>query len=166
MMEAKQKRRARSESSQGFTLIEVVAVLIILGILGVVIVSRVSSTSVYSVKSQAEVLKSHIRYAQTMAMGTGIVWGINIPNSKQYFLFRDNDTTNTVILPGADNNPVVLEAKEPSLSTGTIRFDGKGTPVDPSGNSITTVPAATIVVSMTGAPSETIIITRNTGFIP
>ena len=165
-MKTKQTERVQSKSSQGFTLIEVIAVLIILGILGVVVASRVSSTGAYSVKSQAEVLKSHIRYAQTMAMGTGIIWGINISDSKQYSLFRDNDTTKTVVLPGANSNPVVLEANGPSLSTDTIRFGGKGAPVDVIGDSIQTIPAATVTVSMTGVPSETITITRNTGFIP
>lgn len=164
-MEANQKERDRSINTGGFTLIEAIAVLIILGILGVVIASRVSSTSTYSVKSQAEALKSHIRYAQAMAMGTGSVWGINL-SSKQYSLFRDNVTTSTVILPGAESNPVVLEENGPSLSTGTIRFNGYGAPVDESGASITTIPAATVTVSMTGEPDEIITITRNTGFIP
>jgi prepilin-type N-terminal cleavage/methylation domain-containing protein len=156
MMETKQKERVRSKSNQGFTLIEAIAVLIILGILGVVIASRVSSTSTYSVKSQAEVLKSHIRYAQTMAMSTGIIWGINIPDSKQYFLFRGTVAT-PVILPGADSNPVVLEANGPSLSTGTVRFDGKGSPV------VGYTPSFTVTM---GGETETINITQNTGFIP
>jgi len=161
MMETKQKERVRSKSNQGFTLIEVIAVLIILGILGVVIASRTSSTSTYSVKSQAEAFKSHIRYAQSRAMATDSIWGITVSDDKHYSLFRvkvDNSTV-TVLLPGADSNPVVLKEDEPSLSpsSGTISFDGKGSPI------VGYTPSFT--VSM-GGETETINITQNTGFIP
>jgi MSHA pilin protein MshC len=162
MMESKKKGRVRSKSNQGFTLIEVVAVLIILGILGVVVVSRMSSTSTYGVKSQAEVLKSHIRYAQTMAMGTGTIWGIDVDDSKRYYLFKGT-TANMVILPGADSNPVILKANEPSLSTGTVRFNGKGSPVNADGILIDDY---TIFKVSMGGEEEEIKITRNTGFIP
>ena len=165
-MAHRQKEKAQTAGNQGFTLIEVIAVLIVLGVLGVVIVSQMSSTSMFSVKSQADALKGHIRYAQTMAVGTGVIWGINISHSKQYSLFRDNDVTKIVVLPGADTNPIVLDSNGPSLSTGIIRFGDKGRPVDSAGNAITTTPAATITVSMAGTPSETILVTRNTGFIP
>lgn len=146
----------------GFTLIEVVAVLVILGILAVVVANRATSTSTYSVRSQAAALKSHIRYAQTRAMATESIWGITI-SAKQYALFRDDDTTKTVMLPGAESNPVVLKANEPSLSSGAIRFDGKGRPVDTGGAPISG--DTTFTVSMAGE-TETITITQNTGFIP
>lgn len=156
MMETKQKGRVRSKSNQGFTLIEVIAVLIILGILGVVIATRVSSTSTYSVKSQAAAFKSHIRYAQTMAMGTDSIWGITVSDSKHYFLFKGNEST-MVVLPGAESNQVELKADEPSfLSTGTVRFDGKGSPI------VGDTPSFTVAM---GEEKEVINITQNTGFI-
>jgi prepilin-type N-terminal cleavage/methylation domain-containing protein len=150
------KKNIPGKNNLGFTLIEVIAVLIILGIIGVVIISRTSSNVIYSVKSQADILKSHIRYAQTMAMNTGIIWGINITGGKTYALFRDDDTTKTVLLPGVNSNPVVLESDDPSLSAGTVRFDEKGSPIDGG---------ASFTVSKAGE-TETITITPNTGFIP
>lgn len=155
-MQLKENIKKRIRNNRGFTLIEVIAVLITIGIIAVVIVSRGSSTSTYSVKSVAAALKSHIRYAQTMAMSTNSIWGINVSDNKHYSLFRGTTAT-TVILPGADSNPVELGAKEPSLSIGTVSFDGKGSPVAGYTPSFT--------VSMDGE-TEAINITQNTGFIP
>ena len=163
MIEKKAKKREPNKHCRGFTLVEVLVVLLLLGTIGVVIASRVSSTGLYSVKSEAAALKSHLRYAQTMAMSTNLIWGLSI-GSKQYSLFRDNNTSDTVILPGAESDPVVLPGNAPSLSSaGPIRFNGMGTPVDAGGNAIAS--NATITVSMDGE-SETITITKNTGFIP
>lgn len=160
-MRTNQVTRDRQKNCRGFTLIEVIAVLIILGIVAAVIVSRMTTTASYSIKSQAEVLKGHIRYAQSLAMATDSIWGINISDSKQYSLFKGTTGT-TVILPGAGSNPVVLDAAGPSLSTGIIYFGSRGRPVDALGNSITPAP---ITVSMTGEPNEVINIEANTGFI-
>ena len=127
-MQLKEIIKKRIRNNRGFTLIEAIAVLITIGIIAAVVVSRVSSTSTYSVKSVAAALKSHIRYAQTMAMSTNSIWGINISDSKHYSLFRGTTAT-TVVLPGADSNPVALEANAPSLNPSTVSFDGNGSPV-------------------------------------
>ena len=154
MMKTAEIMRDRLKNSKGFTLIEVIAVLVILTIVSAVILSRGSSTGDYDVKSRAEAIKSHIRYAQSQAMATGSILGIYIQDSKHYYLFKGTTAT-MVSLPGADSNPVFLGTSGPSLSTGTISFDAMGAP---SG-------VASVTVSMSGVPSELITITQNTGYI-
>ena len=77
----------------GFTTIEVIAVLIIVGVIAAVVVSRFTGTSTYSVPSVAEQLKNHLRYAQTRAMNSNVIWGIHFIDSTHYTIFKDADTT-------------------------------------------------------------------------
>lgn len=110
--------------SVGFTLIEVVAVLIILGILTAVAVGR-SMDSGAELVSQTDVIKSHLRYAQSRAMAMEEVWGIRSTGSG-YYLFRV-DTTNKITLPGEESDVISLADKGiDSMTVGTFSFDDEG----------------------------------------
>ena len=146
---------------RGFTIIEVIAVLLIMAIVTVIALSKVASTSEYELKSQTEVIKSHLRYAQARAMNTNSVWGINFPSSTTYSLFRNGDTTDTVALPGADSDPATLPSGV-TVSTGTVSFNDWGSPyanADGAGTS------TDIAITVTCNGTESILITKNTGYI-
>ena len=138
------------DSDRGFTLIEVIAVLLLMGILSVMTVVHSNSFGVEAdVRGAAEVVKNHLRYAQSKAMNADLGWGINFAGST-YTLQDANQVSAT--LPGdlpqgmtfsATVNPVLFENRWGSPGSATI----------------------TVTVSR-GGSSQTITVTKNTGFIP
>ena len=73
-------------NQQGFTMIEMVVVLIVLAIVTTVIAYRPTTFS-NEIIAQAEILKSHLRYAQIKAMNDTVPWGIHIPDANSYILY-------------------------------------------------------------------------------
>lgn len=146
----------KTTGKTGFTMIEAIAVLLILGILAAVVVSRMADTTAYDLFSQREVIKAHLRLAQSRAMGSSSPWGINFATSKTYYLFQGDGSTTPVQLPGEDNATVNLTTKKSGLIIGSapqrITFDAYGSPG-----------ATTITVTTNGG---NITVTKNTGFIP
>jgi prepilin-type N-terminal cleavage/methylation domain-containing protein len=164
-MKRRQIVKGRLGNNRGFTLIEIIAVLVILAIIAAVVVSRGFSTDTYTLKGTTDVIKTHIRYAQTRAMSTNAVWGINFETTKTYSLFRDGSTANRVILPGQDSNIVTLPTNGPSVTSGVIvSFDLFGKPYTNAGATALQDAPRTITVSYGG--TENITIYKNTGFIP
>lgn len=143
-------------------MIEIIAVLIILGIISAVAVSRISSTDIYTLKSQTDVIKGHLRYAQLLAMNSDSVWGINFPSSTTYSLFRNGNTGSTVTLLGEDSDIVTLPSGV-AVSTGTVSFNDWGSPYE---NATATAPSTDITITVTYNGTESILITKNTGYIP
>jgi prepilin-type N-terminal cleavage/methylation domain-containing protein len=157
-------------NNRGFTLIEVIAVLIILGILAVVVISR-SNNMDASLYSEAEVIKTHLRYAQTQAMNktSSLTWGIKCDGT-DYWLFEGTDPDSQLrALPdnAADNTTkkLSLAAKKVGLSSFWVYFDWRGIPYYTSATSntpLTTDDQLAIRVSS----SIPIKITPLTGYIP
>jgi prepilin-type N-terminal cleavage/methylation domain-containing protein len=151
----KQSRR-KTIGNNGFTMIEIIAVLLILGLIVAVVVSRMSDTTAYDLSSQMEVIKAHLRLAQSRAMSSSSPWGINFATSTTYYLFQGNGSTTPVQLLGEDNATVDLTTKKSGLTIGSapqrITFDAYGSPG-----------TTTITVTTNGG---NITVTKNTGFIP
>lgn len=166
MMESKQGITGRWRKNRGFTLIEIIAVLVILAIIAAVVVSRGGSTDTYSLKGTTEVIKTHLRYAQTRAMSTNAVWGIKFNDGNHYFLFKDGASLTPVILPDQDSNIVTIEGPSvTSYGLGIVSFDLFGKPyTDATAATLQPDAPRTITVSYSGA-DEYIEITKNTGFI-
>ena len=161
-------RQGRPKSDSGFTMIEVVVVLIILGILGTVIAARIFSTSTHELAAQVEVIKAHLRYAQTRAMGFDEVWwGINLNTAATYSLFRNGDTTDTVNLPGEDDPVSLPDGITVSVPVApfVVSFNNWGKPYTDQDGQTAQGDDRTITISL-GGDSESITITANTGFIP
>jgi MSHA pilin protein MshC len=148
----------------GFTLIEIIAVLLVLAILGAVVVSRASSTSTYSLKSTAEVIKTHIRFAQTRSMSTNQAWGIHFDSGTTYFMFKNGSLANQVYLPGENGLVVTLPSGVTVTSGVIVSFDRFGRPYTDAAASTLQAANRTITVSYSG--TEDITITKNTGYIP
>ena len=101
-------------NNRGFTLIELISALLIMGIVAAVVISRVG-TSNNEVIAQMEVVKSHLRYAQSRAMNSDLVWGIRFDTDK-YWLFKEGDITKKVTFPAEDSDTANLPS---GMSMGT-----------------------------------------------
>jgi MSHA pilin protein MshC len=162
------QRMDSRKAQRGFTMIEIIAVLIIISVIMAVVVARMSTPDQFSARSQAESIKSHIRYAQSQAINSNVIWGIYFIDGSRYALFKDGNTGVTVQISGADSNPVDLSAKGvvvSNLGAGIVSFDSWGTPyTDAAANTVQTG-TRTLTVTAGGA-GATIQITPNTGYIP
>lgn len=157
----------KAADNKGFTMIEVIAVLIILGIITAIAVSRGLSTQ-QDLIPQADIVKSHLRFAQLKALQDDeATWGINFSSSTTYSLFTNGNTADTMTLPGEDAKEVDLAQKSPgmTITTGIVSFDSWGRPCTNAAGTILQSENRTIAVSLSGQ-TETITITQNTGFIP
>lgn len=131
---------------KGFTLVEILAVLLLLGVVSAALLSGgLGNTADES--ARADVLKTHLRYAQGRAMNSDVPWRLQF-NGGSYTLVRDpSGIADSVVLPGESQANVDL----PSSVTGDVTFDTWG---KPSG------------LSSISLGSRTITITPDTGFIP
>lgn len=145
----------------GFTMIEALAVLIILGIIAAVIFSRGTSTGAYSAVSEAEILKSHLRFAQLKAMnGVGTAWGITVGSSSYTLACTVTGTGGTCPnpipnLPGESSKTHTFNGVSGPNTSQTVNFDIWGVP-DNNSFSITLT---------SGSDNAGISITPITGFI-
>ena len=130
----------------GFTLIEVIAVLFLLAVVTSVLLAGGLGGGTDE-NAAADVLKTHLRYAQSRSMNSDVSWGIRFDGAS-YTLIRDvGGIYETVRLPGMSGQNVDF----PGEVTGIVSFDSWGRP---SGLS---------AISLGG---RTITITPDTGFIP
>ncbi len=138
-------------------MIEVIAVLIIIAILAPLIVTRVS-TDTTSLTAQADILKSHLRYAQIRAMNDTVTWGISLGGTAYTLVQTGGPAT---YLPG-DSGATHALTDNVTVSGSSVLFNEWGIPVDGSGTPLGT---ATITLSQ-GSQSSAITVTGNTGFVP
>ena len=148
---------------RGFTMIEIVMVLVVLAIVATVVAYRPATIS-SEIIAQAEILKSHLRYAQIKAMNDTVPWGIHIPNANSYILYKNNATASD-ILPGetAQTHTLPSVVTITSGAASTYNFNEFGTPVDAGGIEI---PAKQTITLSQGTTTSNITITKNTGYIP
>lgn len=165
--------------TDGFTLVEVTLVMVIIVIVSALIITRTRDLSTGLV-SQAEIMKTHLRYAQTLAMSAGgsDIFGIRCsaaPN--EYWLFRGANPDGIILKLTDDlsydidaDDKLDLAEKNIQASAFTVFFDGSGTPFSAYTDESTNTPLSpdriiTITPLGTGTP-QTITITELTGFIP
>ncbi|MFH2119869.1 MAG: type II secretion system protein [Pseudomonadota bacterium] len=147
---------------RGFTMIEMVVVLIVMAIVATFILVRATPGS-NDLIAQAEILKSHLRYAQIKAMNDTVPWGIHIPDAGSYVLYKNNAPPDNNILPG--EAPGISPDPQTHTFKGGVTTSGVGTTInfDEWGSPGTST--LTITLSQ-GTETSPITITRNTGYIP
>jgi prepilin-type N-terminal cleavage/methylation domain-containing protein len=168
------------DKNDGFSFAEVIVVLVILVIVSTIIVTGSSRTST-DLTAQTEVLKNHLRHAQTLAMGgmdSNDIFGIKC-DTNFYWLFKGTDPDSNIARlfddQGYDtnnNNKLSLSAKKIAISTAfAVFFDNRGIPYSSYANETSNTPFAndlivTVKPAGAAAPTQSIIITQHTGFIP
>ncbi len=165
-----------SDRQRGFTMMEVIVTLLVIAILAAVVITRASSTAQPALIANADKLKVHLRYAQLRALNsTERVWGINFSGANIYGLYYGiaSDTIeHGVPFPGEDAGTVTLPNTTITLAGGTVlSFDTWGRPYTNNRANFDSSPAQqnadrTITLTDTSGNTETITITRNTGYIP
>jgi MSHA pilin protein MshC len=168
------ERHISRVTDSGFTLIEVIIVLVIMAIITAIAINHGMSQRV-ELMAQTEVLKTHLRFAQSRAMNADQIWGIQIRTAlgvNTYRLYQYDGALNVFRLPGEPADDVNLSAKNLSASPlGYYSFDGRGVPYfsasgPPPGDALNDLadPEKTISITDGTAPQD-IAIRRNTGFI-
>jgi len=159
----------QSRDQMGFTPLEVVVVLIIIGIISVMVIGR-SDIGQTDLLAQTEVIKSHIRYAQSLSMNSDRIWGVHCDATGQsYWLFVDgdpDDINNQRKLPGEESHTVDLSQYKLALTTTTLSFDNRGRPCDDNDGTQLLQNDLLLTLSAGGGATTTIRVTRNTGFVP
>ena len=140
-------------SNHGFTLIEIIATLIVLGILASVAAVIFSSMDDEKLATEVEILKSHLRYAQSRAMTDNVSWGIAFSGNS--YTLQTGGSTSTSYLPNDDSSTHNLQRGVTASTTPVVAFDNFGSP---GGGEISITLSA-------GGDSRKITITKNTGFI-
>jgi MSHA pilin protein MshC len=164
--------RTAGRPEAGFTLIEVVTVLILIGVVTAVILSRVVNIGQVRRTGQANLVRTHLQYAQSMAMKRygpnpeqPFYWGIK-GSGAVYWLFR-TDAPQDAAAP--DNNPLRLPAEDApqvpvaTLTAFTVYFDRYGRPYtyDGGAGDISQLSSPLVIT----VNDQTLTITPETGFV-
>lgn len=149
----------------GFTMLEVFTTLILLGILTAIAVSIIPS-STPNLVTEADRLKSHLRYAQLRAQADTYEWRLIFTNDTTYQIGPVVFPGQGFIpknIPGAGGTQATLSDGVSATDGTVIRFDSWGRPMDDTN----TLLSANQTITLTGGGrSETITIQVETGLIP
>lgn len=152
------------KNNSGFTAVEIITVMVVMGIISAFVIGRAMEDEPVLI-AQKEVLKVHLRYAQSRGMNSNDNYGIQT-DGNSYWLFRVSGT-NRVNFPGEQSDHIDLAALGLSLSLSDggniVSFDSKGIPYTDHAGTLQ-AEDRTLTLS-SGSANESIIITQNTGFI-
>jgi len=160
-----------TRNHRGFTLIEIVVVLVLISIVAATVFTRSITTDQINISAQTEKIKSHIRYAQSLAMKRNQRWGI-FRGGDEYWLFGPwstiGDENNPVQLPGQNAAKISLPDLSIILSPNfIIYFDGYGKPfqLNPFPGELAANKQLTVKNLLDNTQSRTFSITAETGLI-
>jgi MSHA pilin protein MshC len=153
---------------RGFTFLEIIVVLALISILSLVVLAR-QRTSNTGLPARAQILKAHLRFAQSRAMNNDTFWGIEVTgDGTRYRLFNNEDDTINRMLPGEDGGMVDLDAFGLAVGEGdiTVAFDTWGRPCSDTAGTTPYDSNQTLTLGDTEGNTNSITITKNTGYIP
>jgi prepilin-type N-terminal cleavage/methylation domain-containing protein len=168
--------------TKGFTALEIIVALVLIAVLSIVSLAWYSDQNSAKLKARANILISHLRFAQMRSMNTNSSWGIeyntensntgieyNTENSNTYWLFKMG-STEKFVLPGETQNNVQLGSDGVSIDRAfRIFFDSWGQPFDswgqPDSDSAFVEGKLSLNLKMDGQPDQVIQIVEYTGFI-
>jgi len=157
-----------TRNQRGFTLIEIVVVLVLIGIIATTVFTRSITTDQINIGAQTEKIKSHIRYAQSMAMKRSDIWGIKCA-SNEYWLFSGADPDNgpnQEIQPGENTVKISLDELNLTMDNFTVFFDRYGKPYNAYSDESSNNPLSSdLTITVSGPQSRDLIITPETGLI-
>ena len=158
----------------GFTLIEIVVVMVLISIVAAAVFTRSITTDELNLRSRAEKIQNHIRYAQSMALKTDQVWGI-VSSGPQYWLFKGylpSEVNTAQNLPGEEPGKIIMTGSGMDLNNFLLFFDQIGKPyrtyTDPSNNlPVSAAAPVTIIITSEedGSIKRQLSITPETGLI-
>jgi Tfp pilus assembly protein FimT len=152
---------------KGFTTLEVIIVLVLIGIFSVVSIAWYSDQGSTTLRTRADALISHLRYAQMRSMNTNSSWGIGYEDSSNnYWLYKQDpddlkNLSDRHLLPGENQDAVRLDAVSLSHDF-RVAFDSWGRP---SSDQTFSDGRLSLNLQMTGQPDLTIGVVEETGFI-
>lgn len=153
------ERFSQHHNQRGFTIIEVIAVLVIIGIVTVITISGSTSGDSYKVASEAQTLKTYLRFAQSRSMSDETTSGWGVLLAADSYTLQKNGATAPYFLP--DETSATHYMQSGVTITGctncvnsTVTFDEWGSPG-----------SATLSIALSPATPD-IIVTQTTGFIP
>ncbi len=165
------------KNENGFSLVEIIAALVIVVIISTVVISR-SGSFTTDLVSQTEILKVHLRHAQSLGMigsDPSAVYGIKC-DTNFYWMFKGIDPDLNILMLTDDqryntNNDGKLDLTPKKIAIGTaftVIFDQRGIPYRSYTNETDNDPySEDLLIDVTKAGDvETITVTLHTGFIP
>ena len=157
-----------TQNQHGFTLLEIVVVLVLISIIAATVFTRSITTDQINISAQTEKIKSHIRYAQSLAMKRSEIWGIKCA-SNEYWLFSGADPDNgpnQVVLPGERAVKLSLNNLNLTMDAFTIFFDRYGKPYNAYTDESNNNPLSSeLTITVSGSQSRNVTITPETGLI-
>ena len=155
-----------TRDNRGFTILEIVVVMVLISIIAAATFTRSITTDQINFVGQVDKIRQHIRYAQSLAMKSNEIWGIE-SNATQYWLFKNN-TSNEVQLPGVQTAKISLSDLGITMNNFTVYFNKKfgvpwksitfGSQVEPDNPLFITITAGTESVTFSVTPETGLLI--------
>ncbi len=156
----------------GFTLLELVIVMMLVSILAISVLVNLPTKAI-DLRASAEQISAAIRYAQSLSMTKGARYRVNFATvcpvggiNSCYWVSNLDDSTK-IPEPATEATTIQLETAVTLVSSNSfVVFDGRGIPYATSTMPGTALSSnATITLTASGAPAQTVVITPETGLV-
>ena len=155
-------KKRPSNSTRGFTLLELVVIIVIVGVLGIAVTARFTGRDGFDSRGFYDRATAVVRTAQK----TAVAWRGNVfvcVTGTQITAGTPN--TCATPLAGPSGNLTFPAPAGVTLNTVTFGFDGLGRPVNSAGVPLTAATTITFTSTIAGDPPRTITVAAETGHV-